>query len=82
MWKIYNAFYVSLLEQNTTKKRQVNNTLPESEKFEAGDNKEFEIEAIIYSTVNGKKINNQIPNLYYLVLWKGYPKKKASGKCQ
>ncbi len=53
-WKIYDAFHVSLLEQDITKKKRVDKTLPEPEKdleFEAGGNKEYEIEAIINSAV-------------------------------
>ena len=41
-WKIYNVFHVSLLEQDTTRKRQVDKALLELEKeFETGDNKEY-----------------------------------------
>ncbi len=40
--------------------------------FEAINNKEYEFETIIDSTVYGKEANNQIPGFYYLVLWKGY----------
>ncbi len=55
--------------------------LPDSEKdlgFEAKGNKEYEVEAIINSAVYGQQANNsnQMPGLYYLVLWKGYPEKK------
>ncbi len=53
--------------------------LPEPEKeveFEAGDNKEYEVEAIIDSVVYGQQANDQIPGLYYLILWKGYPEKE------
>ncbi len=54
-WKIHNVFYVSLLEQDTTRKGQVDKALPEPEKeFEAGDNKEYEVEAIIDSVVYGQ----------------------------
>ncbi len=45
--------------------------LPEPEKefeFEAGDNKEYEVKAIIDSAVYGQQANNQMPGLYYLVL--------------
>ncbi len=39
-WKIHDVFHVSLLEQDTTRKRRVDKALPEPEKeFEAGDNK-------------------------------------------
>ncbi len=67
---IYNVFHVLLLEQNITRKRQVDNQAlsePKS-KFEAGDNKEYKVEALINRAVYGKKANNQMPGLYYLVL--------------
>ena len=53
-WKIHNIFYLSLLKQNITKKKQVDQALSEPKKkleFEAGDNKEYKIEAIINSAV-------------------------------
>ncbi len=46
-----------LLEQNTIRKRQVDNALLEPEKeleFEAEDNKEYKVKAIIDSTVYGQ----------------------------
>ena len=45
------------LEQNTTKKNQVGNTLLEPQKswkFEVGDKKKYKIEAIIDSIIYGK----------------------------
>ncbi len=48
---------------------------PEKE-FEAGYNKEYEVEAIIHSAVYGQQTNDQMPGLYYLVLWKGYPEEE------
>ena len=46
---------MSLLEQNITRKGHVDNkALPEPEKeFEAGDDKEYEVETIIDNTVYG-----------------------------
>ncbi len=75
--KIYNIFHVSLLEQNITRKRLVDNTLLELEKdlkFEAGGNKEYEVKAIINSVVYSQQTNgnDQRPGLCYLVLWKSY----------
>ncbi len=68
---------MSLLEQDTIRKEQVDSkALLEPKKkleFEAGGNKEYEVEAIINSAVYGQQANDQIPGLYYLVLWKGYP---------
>ncbi len=51
--------------------------LPEPEKeFEARDNKEYEVETIINNEVYGQQANDQMPDLYYLVLWKGYPEEE------
>ncbi len=60
-----------LLKKETTKKRQVNelNKLSKIEKeFEAGNNKEYKVKVMINSVMYGKKANNQLPGLYYLVL--------------
>ncbi len=55
----------------------MNKALPEPEKeFEIGDNKEYEVKAIIDSAVYGQQANNQIPSLYYLISWKGYPEEE------
>ena len=64
---------MSLLEQNTTRKKRVDNkTLLESEKnveFKAKGNKEYKIKAIINSAVYSQRANsNKMPGLYYLVL--------------
>ncbi len=55
-WKIHNVFQVSLLKQYTTRKGQVDSkALPEPEKeFEAGDDKKYEVEAIIDSAMYGQ----------------------------
>ncbi len=74
-WKIHDVFHVSLLEQDITRRERVDKALPEPEKdleFEAGGDKEYEVEAIIESIVYGQQTNDQMPGLYYLVLWKGY----------
>ncbi len=45
--------------------------LPEPEKdleFEAEGDKEYEVKAIIDSTVYNQQTNNQMPGFYYLVL--------------
>ncbi len=64
-WKIYNVFHVLLLEQDTTKKEQVNQnnahtyTLPESEKeFKFENNKEYKVTSIPDIIVYGKKAEN------------------------
>lgn len=52
----------------------MNNTalLELEKKFEAGDNKEYDVKAIIDSRMYDKEVNNQMPSLYYLILWKNY----------
>ncbi len=70
-WKIHDVFHISLLEQDTTRKRRVDNKalLKLEKEFEAGGDKEYEVEAIIDSTVYGQLVNsNQMLGLYYLVL--------------
>ncbi len=58
-WKIHDVFHVSLLEQDTTRKGRVDKALPEPEKeFEVGDNKEYEVEAIIDSAMYGQQAND------------------------
>ncbi len=68
-WKIHDEFYVLLLKQNITRKERVDSKalLEPKKEFEVGDNKEYEVEAIIDSAVYGQQANNQMPGLYYLV---------------
>ena len=72
-WRIHNVFYVLLLEQNTTKKRRVNDMQLE---FEAGNDKEYEVDGIRDSTVYARESAGQLSGLYYLVLWKSYPEEE------
>ena len=70
---------MSLLKQDTTKKRRMNKLFPEPEpEFDAGNNKEYEIEAIIDSAVYAKEAERHLPGLYYLVSWKNYPEEKST----
>ena len=52
-WKIYDVFYVLLLEQDTTKKGQVNDM---QLKFEAGNNKKYKFDGIWNSAIYAKKL--------------------------
>lgn len=52
---------MSLLEQDITRKEQVNNAALE---FETGNNKEYKVVAIIDSTVYGKDAKNHILGFY------------------
>ena len=44
--------------------------------FEAGDNKEYEVDGIRDSAVYARESAGQLPGLYYLVSWKGYPEEE------
>ena len=78
MWKIYDVFHISLLEQDTTRKGRVNEKVRQME-FNASDDdsREYKIEAIWDSIVYMRKSEpGHLPGLYYLALWKRYSKKK------
>lgn len=68
---------MSLLEEDTTKEGQVDKTTALIE-LGKGNSKEYKVEAICHSKVYAKELNsgNHLPGLYYLVLWKGYPKEE------
>ena len=73
-WRIHNVFHIFLLEQDTTKKEQV-------EKLLKLDNckksKEYEVEVIQDSAVYGEKLElGCLLELYYLVALKGYPEEE------
>lgn len=53
-WRIHNVFHVLLLEQNIIRKRQIYKFVP---KFEAGGEKEYEVEATRNSIVYAKEID-------------------------
>ena len=59
----------------TTKKRQADKNMTE---FEASsDKEEYKMEEIWKSAVYAKEsAADHLPGLYYLISWKGYPKKK------
>ena len=73
--KIHNIFHISLPEQNTTKKGQVNDIQLDFE-FEAGNGEEYEVDGIWDSAVYTRESAGQLPGLYYLVLWKDYPEEE------
>ena len=57
----------------------MNELFSESEReFDADNNKEYEIEAIIDSAVYTKEAERHLPDLYYLVSWKGYLEKEST----
>ena len=68
---------MSLLEQDITRKGRINEQLLEpAPEFDAGANKEYEVEAIIDSAVYAKEVERHLPSLYYLVFWRSYPDKE------
>ena len=70
---------MSLLEQDTTKKRQMNKLFPKPEpEFDAGNNKKYEVKIIKDSVVYTKEAKRNLPNLYYLVSWKDYLKEEST----
>ena len=78
-WKIHNVFHGWLLEQDTTRKGRMNELFPEPEPdFNAGNNKEYKVDAIINSAVYAKEAKRHLPGLYYLVSWKNYPEEKST----
>lgn len=67
-WKIHNIFHMSLLKQDITKKRQVDEKVRQIN-FEVGNNKEYKIEAIWNSMVYARESDlGYLPRIYYLVL--------------
>ncbi len=77
-WRIHDVFHVSLLDQDTTKKGQVDETTSRLKFENEGDGEEYEVEAICDSAVYPKKSDSghHLPDLYYLVSWKAYYEEK------
>ena len=64
---------MSLLELDSIKNNWIDKNITE---FEAGNSKEYKVNAIQDSTVYANKAEGHLPCLYYLVLQKEYPKEK------
>ncbi len=69
---------MSLLEQDTTRKGQVDKTTSRLEFENEGDGEEYKVRAIRDSAVYAKKSDSvyYLPAFYYLVSWKDYPKEE------
>ena len=77
-WRIHDIFYISLLEQDITRKGQVDEEVRQIE-FEVGDDdsREYELEAIWDSAVYAWESElGHLSGLYYLLSWKRYPKEE------
>ncbi len=66
-----------LLKQDITKKGQVETAI----ELDESNSEEYKVEAICNSKVYTKELyNGHLLGFYYLVSWKGYPKKKNTWK--
>ena len=73
---MYDVFHMLLLEQDITRKERVDKWVIELE-LEAGNSNEYKVEAIWNRAVYANKLESvQLPGLYYLVVWKRYPKEE------
>lgn len=71
---------MSLLEQDSTRKRQVELNVIQLE-YEAGNDEEYKVEGIWDSIIYTRKSESgHLLRLYYLVSWKDYPKKEGTWK--
>lgn len=67
---------MSLLEKDSTRKQRVDENMTD---FQAGNNKEYELEKIWNNAVYIKELAvGDLSSLYYLISWKRYPKKENS----
>ena len=66
---------MSLLEQNITRKGQVNEKIVKQLEFKAGgNNKEYEVESICDSAIYARESKaGYLLGLYYLISWKSFP---------
>ncbi len=67
---------MSLLEQDITRKGRVDKITSRLEFESDGNGKEYKVEAIFDNVVYARELEGHLPAFYYLVLWKGYPKKE------
>lgn len=75
--RLYDIFYILLLEQNTTTKRYIDETIIELEFDDSNDKDKSdkqEMKKICDGTVYDRKLEGYLPGYYYLVLIKNYPK--------
>ena len=66
--KIHNIFQMLLLDQDTTRKEEMNELFSEPKpEFDTGNNKKYKLEAIKDSIIYAKKAEKHLLGLYYLV---------------
>lgn len=65
---------MSLLEQDITRKKWINKIQP---KLDNSDNEEYKVKEISDSEIYAKELDDgHLPDLYYSVSWKSYPKEE------
>lgn len=67
---------MSLLKQDTTRKRRVDETTSSLEFDKSSNGEENEVEGICDSAVYAGESEGHLLGLYYLILWKGYPEEE------
>lgn len=60
-------FYVLLLEQNTTKKGQMDKKVENITEFDIGSNSKYKVRKIRDSVVCAKESDGHLSELYYLI---------------
>ena len=77
-WKIHDVFYMSLLEQDITKKGWVDKEVRQME-FDTSDNNsgEYNMETLWDSAGYARESESgHLPGLHYLISWKRYPEEE------
>ena len=77
-WKVHDVFYVSLLEQDITRKRRVDKKISQII-FDVDDNDsgKYKVEAIWDSVVYAREFKSGHPSgFYYLASWERYLEEK------
>ncbi len=80
--KIHNVFHVLLLEQDITRKEQVDETTSRLKFENDGDGKEYEVKVIRNNAIYVKKSDSgyHVLGFYYLVSWKSYLEEEKTWK--
>lgn len=74
---MHNAFHVSLLELDTTRKGWVNKLIKPKPELDTSKNKKYKMKALKYNAIfTSKIVRDQLPRLYDFVSWKGYSEVK------
>lgn len=77
-WRFHDVFYISSLEQDITRKRQVDKATSQmGSNNREGESGEYKVKTICNSTVYTKESEGgHLSELYYLISWKSYSKEK------